>query len=114
MFIYGGPTTWRMISIYIASPVNISLVKNTLPTYENYRLTFEPSRHVSTNDLMNKPFGSMVTSFTLWGGWITTDLNFHYYTSERYLNELELPRHIGLNSIQVLGGRVAESNEFYD
>eukprot|EP00051_Salpingoeca_urceolata_P015589 m.202923 g.202923 ORF g.202923 m.202923 type:complete len:1050 (-) comp18444_c0_seq3:44-3193(-) len=49
------------------------------------------------------------------GNWITTDQFLRHSTSaQRYLDEVKMHVHMGLNAIRVWGGGVAERPEFYD
>lgn len=54
-------------------------------------------------------------TFLTGGNWITTDQFLRYSNSpNRYMQELSMLRHVGLNSIRVWGGGVAETHHFYD
>ncbi|KAL9185172.1 hypothetical protein ACHAXT_002949 [Thalassiosira profunda] len=69
--------------------------------------------HPSTKSFALKVNGHPI--FLTGGNWITTDQFLRYSNApRRYLQELGLLRHAGLNSIRVWGGGVAETEHFYN
>jgi len=75
--------------------------------------TISSFTHPKTKSFALKVNGHPV--FLQGGNWITTDLFLRYSNSpKRYLQELQLLRNVGFNSLRVWGGGIAETTYFYE
>ena len=69
--------------------------------------------HPITKSLAVKVNGHPI--FLTGGNWITTDQFLRYSTNHRrYLHELTLLRHVGINAVRVWGGGITKTDLFYD
>lgn len=75
--------------------------------------TISSFNHPTTKSFALKVNGHPI--FLTGGNWITTDQFLRYSTSsQRYINEITLLRHTGINAIRVWGGGISETDLFYD
>jgi mannosylglycoprotein endo-beta-mannosidase len=75
--------------------------------------TISSFTHPTTKSFALKVNGHPI--FLTGGNWITTDQFLRYSTSsQRYINELTLLRHTGINAVRVWGGGISETELFYD
>jgi len=99
---------------FTSNNVNDSAAGHQAQTQATFGVrTVSSYTHHNTKSFALKVNGHAV--FLTGGNWITSDQFLRYHNSpRRYLQELSLIRHLGMNSIRVWGGGIAESDHFYN
>lgn len=99
---------------FTSDKVNDSTAGHRAQTQATFGVrTISSYTHPNTKSFALKVNGHNL--FLTGGNWITSDQFLRYHNSpQRYLQELSLIRHLGMNSIRVWGGGITESDHFYN